>query len=154
MKGNITVELSLIFPVILIVLIMFMQFGLYFVYRIYTLNAVNQSLAICSRARQEKKSVEEATRLAEKYLNDVLIQFPIEITELQCETVTGWFEEEYIMVVSAKYSFMFELSWIVVEKSCAMNPVEFRNRFDFIWEKGKQYLDQLKGEVWESGGEK
>ena len=143
MKGSFTVELSLLFPIILTILIVFMQFGLYFMCRIYAVNAVNQSLLICNRARQEKKTTEEAVQLAEEYLYDVLKQIPIEITELHCDTVKGWWEEEYVMMVSAKYSFIFELSWNTVAKSCSTNPTEFRNRIDFIWENGKQYLEQI-----------
>lgn len=152
MKGSFTVELSLVFPVILLILVIFMQFGLYFMYRVYTLNAVNQSLSICSRSRQEKKTAEEAAQSAEAYLLDALAQLPIEIIELQCETTMGWFKEEYTVKVTAEYSFIFKFSWTAVEKSCVMNPVQFRNRCDFIWEKGKQYLDRFQNRTVEGEG--
>lgn len=146
MKGSFTVELALIFPIILMLLVVFMQFGLYFMYRIYTLNTVDQSLAICNRARQEKKTTEEARQLAEEYARGTLENLPIEITKLQCEVSSEWFQEEYTMVVEAGYSFVLELNWTAVGKSCVMNPVEFRNRIDFVWEKGQQYLEWFKKE--------
>ena len=110
---------------------------------------MDQSLTVCVRARQEKRSAEEAVQLAEAYLNNKLAQVPIDIAEVQCKTRVGWFHEEYTMWVTARYAFVLELSWTTLEKSSVVNPVEFRNRVDFIWEKGKQYMDQLKN----SGGE-
>ena len=146
MKGSFTVELSILFPGLLIVLIFFMQIGMYFVYRIYTISAVDQGLVICNRARQEKKTTEETVQLVETYLYDTLVQLPIDITELKCEVVSGWFAEEYSIRVTAGYSFILKLSWNSVGKCSVMNPVEFRNRVDFVWEKGNQYMDQLKRE--------
>lgn len=146
MKGSFTVELSLVFPVILMILIVFMQLGLYFTYRIYTLCTINQSLTVCSRARQERKTMDEAAQLGEEYLYDTLSFLPIEIQETWCETDTGWLKEEYTIGVTARYSFLFDMSWSAVEKSCVMNPVSFRNQLDFIWEKGKQYLVRFQNE--------
>ena len=146
MKGSFTVELSLIFPVMLMILVVLMQMGLYFTYRIYTLCMVNQSLSVYSRARQEKKTVKEAEQMAEEYLYDTLCLLPIEIQEYWCEGEAGWLEEECTVGVMAKYSFLFDLTWSNVGKNCVTNPVSFRNRLDFVWEKGKQYLDRFQSE--------
>ena len=146
MRGSFTVELSLIFPVILMILVVIMQVGLYFTYRIYTLCAVNQSLSVYSRARQEKKTSEEAVQMAEGYLEDALGLLPIEVQELRCVADTGWLTEECSVGVTARYSFLFDMSWSAVEKNCVTNPVIFRNRLDFMWEKGKQYLDRFQNE--------
>ena len=140
MKGSFTVEMAVVFPVIFLVLFLFMQFGLYFTYRVYTLNVMNQSLAICSRARQEMKPKEEARQLAERYLQECLRLIPIEMETVQLDVQDGWVQEEYTARVSAQYSFLFDMTWSAVEKSCVMNPVIFRNRLDLVWEKGKQYL--------------
>ena len=146
MKGSFTVELSLIFPVILMILIVFIQMGLYFTYRVYTLCAINQSLTVYSRARQEKKTAEEASELAKGYLYDVLNLLPIDIQDVQCESNAGWLKEECVMGVKAGYSYIFDMSWSSVGKCDATNPVSFRNRLDFIWEKGKQYLDRFQND--------
>ena len=112
-------------------------------YRVYTVNAVNQSLAICTRARQEKKTVEETERLVETHLSNRIEEIPVKVEEMDCKADSGWFQEEYTLRLRATYSFGMKLSWVVIEKCCVMNPVDFRNRVDFLWEKGKQYLDQL-----------
>ena len=142
MKGSFTVELSIIFPVIFIILVVLVQCGLFFSYRIYALNAINQSLMICSQARSEGMTPEEAVQCAGEYLHEELDRLPIRIEEIQWEQSVGWLKEEYAVGVSARYSFVISISWSAFQKSNVINPVVFRNRLDFIWEKGRRYLDE------------
>ena len=146
MKGSFSVELSLILPVILMILVVLMQVGLYFTYRIYTVCVVNQSLAVYNRARQEKNTMQEAVQLAEEYLCDTLDILPIEIQDSWCEVEGGWLEENCAIGVKVNYSFMLNMTWSSVGKNCVTNPVSFRNRLDFIWEKGSQYLKRFQDE--------
>ncbi len=142
MKGSFTVELSIIFPIIFVILVVLMQYGLYFSYRIFTWNAMNQSLMVCNQARNKGMQPEEAIECAAGYLDEELSKLPIQIDALNWERSTGWLKEEYVVKVSARYSFMVSMSWSAVQISKRINPVEFRNRLDFIWEKGRQYLDR------------
>ncbi len=145
MKGSFTVELSIIFPIIFLILIVLMQCGLYFSYRIFVRNAMNQSLLVCIQARNDGMMPEEAVECAAGYLDEELGNLPIQITELQWDSSIGWLKEEYRVKLSARYSYLFSLPWSAVQVSKRVNPVEFRNRLDFIWEKARQYLD--KGEM-------
>ena len=146
MKGSFTVELSLVLPVILMILVALMQMGLYFTYRIYTVCVVNQSLSVYSRARQEKNTMQGAALLAEEYLYDTLSILPVEIQDFWCEAEGGWLEEDCTVGVTVQFSFMFDMKWSSVGKNCVTNPVSFRNRLDFIWEKGRQYLKRFQEE--------
>ena len=85
--------------------------------------------------------MEEAAALAEQYLQEMLCSVPIEIEEVYLEVKDGWLKEEYTAKISACYSFLFDMTWSAIEKSCLMDPVLFRNRLDLIWEKGNQYLE-------------
>ena len=145
MKGSLTVELAIIFPIIFLILVVLMQCGLYFSYRLFTWNAMNQSMLVCMQARNDGEPPETAVGYAEKYLEEELAKLPIQVTELDWQSSSGWLEEEYGVKISARYSLIFSLSWSAGQTSKRVNPVEFRNRLDFIWEKARQYLEQ--GEV-------
>lgn len=140
MKGSFTVELSLLFPLIFVILLALMQCGLYFTYRIYTVNAMEQSLMVCEEERKGGKTPEEAAASGEEYLYGQLERLPIELTAAEYTQSTGWLKEEYEVKISAKYTFIISLSWSAVRKEKVINPVQLRNRLDFIWEKGQQYM--------------
>ncbi len=142
MKGSFTIELSIIFPFIFLILIVLMQCSLYFSYRIFAWNAMNQSLLVCIQARNEGIGAEEAVEYASEYLEGQLEKLPIQTTALEWNSSIGWFKEEYSVRISVRYSFLISMSWSAIQVSTRMNPMEFRNRLDFIWEKARQYLDQ------------
>lgn len=146
MKGSFTVELSIIFPVIVFILLIIMQFALFFSYRIFAVNAMNQSLMICLQERNSGQEPDEAVQSAAEYLERELTKTPIQIEAVQWEKEVGWLKEEYVVKISARYSFLTSLPWSAVQKTTRMNAMEFRNRVDFVWEKGRKYLEQGKNE--------
>ena len=84
--------------------------------------------------------------IAEEYLYDTLSILPVEIQDFWCEAEGGWLEEDCTVGVTVQFSFMFDMKWSSVGKNCVTNPVSFRNRLDFIWEKGSQYLKRFQDE--------
>lgn len=135
MKGSLTVELSLLFPIIFLVLIILMQCGLYFSYRIYTQCRVQQSLMLCAEQRKQGANPDAAVGNAKQYLEEALKGLPVEAEFIDWNQTNRWMKEEYEVTLQARYSFIISLSWTVKQKKVWINPVNLRNRVDFIWEK-------------------
>lgn len=135
MKGSLTVELSLLFPIVFLVLIILMQCGLYFSYRIYTQCRVQQSLMLCVEQRKQGADPDAAVGNAKQYLEEALKGLPVEAELIDWNQTNRWMKEEYEVTLQVRYSFIISLSWTVKQKKVWINPVNLRNRVDFIWEK-------------------
>lgn len=135
MKGSLSVELSLLFPIVFLILIILMQCGLYFCYRIYTQCKVQESLILCEEQRKHGLDLNPAMEKAKKYLEESLQGLAIETEFINWNQTSSWMKEEYEVTLQMRYSFVITLSWNVKQKKRWLNPVGFRNRVDFLWEK-------------------
>lgn len=140
MRGSFTTELALIFPVIFLVIIVMLQSGLFFAYRIYTFDVLQRGMLICENARNEGEEAENAMAAGKQYTEVQLQKIPIRIVDIRWDYECGWLEEEYTAAVQAEYSFLLSLPWQAQLKMEWSNPVQFRNRIDYIWEKGSKYF--------------
>lgn len=145
MRGSFTVEMAILFPLVFLILMALMQLGLYFSYRIYAKAALQQSLLICTDQREQGREPESAAALAEQHLAERLEQLPVRVEAAEVTAQAGWLKEEYIAGIRAESFFLIPLSWQEQQTREWRNPVLFRNRVDFIWEKGKAFVDRKGG---------
>lgn len=139
-KGSFTVELSIIFPFIFLILMVLLQFGLYFTYQIYASCIMQQSLMICESRRQQGAEPKAALGEAEAYVSQKMEEVPVQVLNLKMNQQKEWIEEVYQVELEAEYNLIIPLTWRSIQKKSRMDPVTFRNRIDWVWEKGKKWM--------------
>jgi hypothetical protein len=141
MKGSLTVELSLLFPLLFISFILVLQGSLYVFYRLYTQCLAEQSFMVCEEQRRSGETPETSMQRAKEYLLERTAALPVQIEAANWHKEEAWFKESYTIKLELRYRFLISLPWTVQSKDSQINPVRFKNRVDFLWEKGKVFLE-------------
>lgn len=147
MKGSFTVELAILFPVMWLLLMVLLQFGLYFTYRIYIDDVLKRSMMICIEQRNQGAQPEEAMNRADAYLQQQLEPLPVQTETDGWQLTDGWLSEKYEVGLFAEYRMFASFHWTAQQKGDWRNPVLFRNRIDYLWEKGQKYEALWKDEI-------
>ena len=138
-KGSFTVEIALIFPVVFLIVLTLLQCGLFFTYHVYSRCLAEQSVMLCIDQRKEGVEAEEAVQVAQAYLGEKLRRLPLQVETCSVVQENSFLQETYTATMEAKARMLisFTCQWTV--KQTWMEPVLFRNRVDYLWEKGQQY---------------
>lgn len=141
MKGSLTVELSLLFPLLFIIFMFILQCSLYLFYRLYTQCLVQQSFMVCIEQRKAGESPELSMEGAREYLLEKTAALPLRIEKESWNQEDAWFKESYEVEIVLQYMALIPLSWTVQGKTVWSDPLQFKNRVDFLWETGKVLLE-------------
>lgn len=140
MRGSFTVELSIIFPLIFLILTVLMQCGLFYSFIIYSQSLAKQGLLLCAEERNQGINAEDALLQAEDFVKTRLEALPVIIKEIKSSKDVGWLSEGYVIEIVAEYRLFVAFSWEIKQEFIWTNPILFKNRVDFLWEKAHQYL--------------
>lgn len=101
---------------------------------------------VCTEKRQEGESAETAVTQADHYVEEKLQRLPIRVEAAEWEYSQDWLGEKYSIRITADYRLVMPMSWNVIQTKEWMNPVLFKNRVDYLWEKGKMYMKKQEAE--------
>ena len=78
---------------------------------------------------------------ARDYLLEKTAALPLRIEKESWNQEDAWFKESYEVEIVLQYMSLIPLSWTVQGKTVWSDPLQFKNRVDFLWEKGKVLLE-------------
>ena len=129
-----TVEISMLFPIVFLLIMAILQCALYLVYEVYTKALCDKGTILGQYWYTQGETAETCMEKVKAYTTEQLQRNPLRNPQVYVEIEEALFRKTISLGVESEYSLLFPMRVEAVSLGNLVKPASYKETMDLIWE--------------------
>ena len=133
-RASMTVEISMLFPIVFLLIMAVLQCALYLVYEIYAKALCDKGAILGQYWYTQGETAETCTEKVKAYMTEQLQNNPLRNPQAHAEIEETLFRKTISLAVESEYTLLFPMQVDAVTFGNLVKPASYKETMDLIWE--------------------